>query len=389
MGIEALEDAWMERIAELSQGQPAYLEEVCRTLVDSGALQRVSAQKWRCDERELVTYSLPSGLRESFRRRLNGIGAAGRELLELMVVLDRPVEWSVLRALAVAGGEDAADVDRVIDTLRWRHFVLVELEMSGRYVRFIHPAVKHVVELLLSPEWRRALHRRVGGLLRERWRLRGGDIGEVARHLAAGGRTEEAAQMAWAEGQVALRAGQWRRAVEAFELASSHEIEGPDGVLFALDRGRAALAMLDTQGGVSALERAVEGAEGSGLDWLLFHALVRAASGTASLGEFAGQERWIGSLRDCLPVMVQQPRYLESSTRLAISRGELDEALERLELARSRYEHFGNLRGQMRCASLIATIAAVRGDGQAAGQALQQAYDLARGTACTRCWARR
>ncbi len=376
MKIDELPDDLIDAIVEHAEGQPAYLEEVCRSLVDSGVLRRESASNWSLDKGALVTFSLPSGLRESFRRRLNVVGASGRELLELMAIIDRPIEWSFLRDLAEAGGEDGMMVDRMLETLRWRHLIRVDMEMSGRYVSVIHPAVKQVVELLLNPEWRRALNRRVGELMEIEWRKHGGDAREVARHLRAGGLDERASSMYWACGQQALAEGDWQRAKEALWLA--RDLSGPDMVLVELERAKVSLAMLEVSECMGALERAERGAQKTGLDWLMFQTAVVAAQCACSLGRPNHAATVLDELEDLLPVMAQQPKFLEGRARVAFARGEMDASKKTWEMCRDRYDHFGNPEGVLAACSALAVIAGVRGDADEAGKMLQQTYDLAR-----------
>ncbi len=208
LGLENVPRSWMEQLAGLASGSPSYFEEVCRSLVDQGVMRRVSSKEWSIDLAELDLFGMPSSASESFRRRLGQIGATGRELLELMTLLDRRVSWAELRAFAEEGGEPADAIDRAIETLIWRHMVTMDLEMSGRYLRFIDPEIARVVRAMLSPEWARGLRRRIGKVLGARWHAGGGRAGEVVSHLVAGGRVSEAAPFALAAAHDASRRGE-------------------------------------------------------------------------------------------------------------------------------------------------------------------------------------
>ena len=377
MKLEDIGFEWIERVSELAKGKPAYLLEVCRSLVDQGALWRESAQHWGVDPVQLEMFTLPSTLRESFRRRLNLIGASGRELLEMLTLLNRPIEWSMLRKMAVAGGESDDNVDRAIETLRFRHLVRIELEMSGRYVSLIHEEVKRVVEMLISPEWQRALHRRIGDVLEAQWKLEGGDAEEVTHHMSAGGQKQRAALMAWGWAQGALENGDWRSSSRALDIARSTNHSTSDSVLIEIEHARSALALFEREECLGALERALEQAEESALDWLTYHASTSAAEIAWGLRALDESAKYLENLRDVLPVMAQQPRYLESRARLEFARGEMDRAKKTLQSCNQRFSHFGNPVGMLSSASALATLAGVQGDAQAAGEMLQQAYDLA------------
>lgn len=378
MGVESVPDDWKEAVVQRAVGQPAYLEEVCRNLLDSGALRRNSMSDWSLDVDELNPITLPSGLRESFRRRLNVVGAAGRELLELLVIMERPVEWAFLRRLAVAGGESESSVDRTIETLKWRHLIRVDLEMSGRYISLIHPAVREVVELLFSPQWRSALHRRIGEELMSVWTEQGGDIAEVAKHLAAGGRAERGAMAFWAAGQAALTDADWENASAHLSASAKYKHSDADTALLSLNRARAALAIFEPLDCLDALAQAERAAENSSLDWLMFHTMTQAAQIAWEIGAHDQHASLIANLHDYLPVMTQQPRCLEARGQQMLTSGKLDEAGRHFEMARVRYQHFGNMRGVLRCSSALAGCVGVRSEFEAAGAHLESAYELAR-----------
>jgi serine/threonine protein kinase/tetratricopeptide (TPR) repeat protein len=376
--ISGVPAEWTRKLASHAAGLPAYLEEVCRQLVDVGALRRVSASTWALDVARLDQHPLPSSLRESVRRRLQGIGATAREVLELMVLLDRPVYWETLRGLGVAGGEKAQDVDHAIEALHWRHLIEIELEPAGREVRLIHPAVGEAVSALLAPEWRRALHRRIGLKLADLWRISGGDAAEVMRHLVSGGKPEVAAPFALAAAKGALAAGHPDHARAHLEAVINRDARTPDDIQLLLEAGKLALIQLDRAGCEGLLKSAEDAAERLGLDWPTFHVALSAAEWWLVMGEPERAEQSLLKLRDLLPVMAQQPRVLELHGILAELSGDMTRAQLLCRQARDRYAHFGNTAGTIRTASCLARVAGVRGETEDAGRALQEAYDLAR-----------
>lgn len=378
MNLKSWPKEWPAQIASNAKGKPAYLEEVCRMMLDNGVMRRQGADGWLLDEALLATVSFPSGLRESFRRRLNGVGATGRELLELITILDRPITWHMLRALAVMGGEPAERADAAIETLHWRHFVKLTLEMKGRSVAFIEPEVKHVVELLISPEWRRALHRRVGEFLLQRWQVGEGDAEEVARHLDAGGRSELARRMWTVEGLRAMRAHEWTEALHAFERAVAIVATPQEQALAYLNLSRAALAGMNPERCLEALQNAITQAETSTSHGLMGQITTQAAQVAWEMGDLTYHGELLTMLREFAPVLMQQPACLEMKARHALATGDLEEASKVFEMTRLRYLHFGNLNGALRCASQLAVCAGVVGDAEQAGQALQIVYDMAR-----------
>ncbi len=378
MNLKGFPELWPEQIARNAKGKPSYLEECCRMLLDNGVMRRKGAEGWELDAALVSTVSFPSGLRESFRRRLNGIGATGRELLELMVILDRPVTWHDLRELAVMGGEPASRVDSAIETLHWRHFIKLNLEMKGRSISFIEPEVKQVVELLISPEWRRALHRRTGEFLFKLWQDGNASAREVARHLDEGGKADLARRMWGVEGLNALKLKDWTRAIHAFERVVDIVATPQEQALAYINLARATLAGMDARRCSKSLRLAVEQVEVDPSSALFAQIITQAARLAWEMGDVDYHDELMTRWREYAPVLMQQPACLEIQARQSLAQGELLEADRVFEATRLRYLHFGNMEGSLRCSTQLAVSAGIRGDAEAAGKALQSVYDVAR-----------
>lgn len=377
LGLD-LDAAWLTELAQRAKGRPAYLEEVLRQLVDGGLLWREEPGRWCVDEGGLVMFQIPTGLRESLRRRMGALGAAGREPLEVLTILERRVAWTQLRELVVAGGEKPDEVDDAIHTLLWRHLLLVDMEMNGRFVRLVDPALGQAIEGMINPEWRRGLHRRIGAVLGKSWLAHGGDALEVVRHLKAGKTKEQLALFEWACGEECTGRREHTLAQGHFEGALALVDSPPDHALLQLERARAALARFDRDSCDEALTRAMEVGERTSMDWLLFHTLTSSAEMMIRLGVIESGQQWLAQIPDLLPIMAQQPRYRELQASVDAAYGRLDDAMRGLEAAQQRYAHFGNNEGVLRCVSSMAELLGQRGDTERAGGCLQEAYNLAR-----------
>lgn len=378
MHLDDVPTLWAEQLANNAAGKPSYLEECCRMLLDNGVMRRTGASGWELDAGLVATVTFPSGLRESFRRRLNGIGATGRELLELMVILDRPITWQSLRELAVMGGEPADRVDSAIETLHWRHLIKLNLEMSGRTIEFIEPEVQHVVDLLISPEWRRALHRRTGQFLLERWQLGEGNPGEVAHHLDEGGKSELARRMWRIEGLACMQKQDWASALEALGRVVDIVATPQEQALAYANLARAALAAMEAERCNEALRLAMKQVEVEPSPALFALVNTQVSRIAWEIGDVAYHEDLYALWSEYAPVLMQQPACLEVQARQKLAQGELAEASRLFDATRLRYLHFGNIEGSLRCASQIAVVAGIVGDAEQAGKALQNVYDLAR-----------
>lgn len=375
LGVAGLPDMWMKQVATASKGNPSYVEEISRHFIDSGALTRRSAIQWDVEVDELVRFQLPRGMNESFRRRLTSFGKAGREVLELMALLDRPVEWSVLRKLMMARGEKEEEADRMIELLRWRHFVYLDLNADGRFVRLIAPALRDVVIEQMNSEWKRSLHRRIGARLQKHWIRGETDVDEVAFHMVAGDH-ESAGAMCEIHGD-AVSESDLHAAASAYEAAASIA-GGPSKALILTKLAENYLLRSESEEAVKILEEAWSVAERTALDWLMYRVTITGARVTLALGQFESARSWLNRLEDGLPFLGRQSGVLLPKARIAIAEGRLRDAYAGLHTAVAQFEHFGNMGLVSVARAHLATIKRLEGDYEAAARLVQPAVESAR-----------
>ncbi|PYN77461.1 MAG: adenylate/guanylate cyclase domain-containing protein [Candidatus Rokuibacteriota bacterium] len=206
--LEPLQDF----IAGRSGGNPLFVEEIVRSLVGRGVLQREGG-RWSC-----ATVSeavVPPTLHGLLLSRVDGLPVAARRLLQEAAVLGATFDGALLRAVATEPGAIDAELARFAEA----NFVqpLGQWPERARY-RFTHALVHEVVYQNLLLSRRTELHERVGRALEQ----------------AAGPRPErlsdlEALGHHWSLSADKLRgarylvaAGDWARAVYANDDAIRH-----------------------------------------------------------------------------------------------------------------------------------------------------------------------
>ena len=206
--LEPLQDF----IAGRSGGNPLFVEEIVRSLVGRGVLQREGG-RWSC-----ATVSeavVPPTLHGLLLSRVDGLPVAARRLLQEAAVLGATFDGALLRAVATEPGAIDAELARLAEA----DFVqpLGQWHERARY-RFTHALVHEVVYQNLLLSRRTELHERVGRALEQ----------------AAGPRPErlsdlEALGHHWSLSADKLRgarylvaAGDWARAVYANDDAIRH-----------------------------------------------------------------------------------------------------------------------------------------------------------------------
>ncbi len=341
LGIEELSEEWIDRIEQCAQGRPGYLEEVCRTLIDEGLLRRRSVASWQLDHKALREFTLPESLRASFRRRFASIGASEREVLELLSLFDRPARWEILRKFVASARDGLSEVDQKLESLRRRYLARMHIEVDGRYLSLVDPILGEVVRDLMSPSWKRGLHRRIGDELRASWRSQDVEPGEAAGHLQVAGDEQRAREMFETAGDRNVEAADFGAAHAAYRAALETTETGPSRAYLLAKQAKVLSMLYQAEASRERLEEAGDMAERTGLDWLVSSVCLTGAHVASVMGEDAGVERWISRLEDCLPSAGQQAPALKHRARVATRRGEFTRASRLLQQATKRVRHFG------------------------------------------------
>jgi len=341
LGLEGLDSSWIVQIADCASGRPGYLEEVCRTLIDEGLLRRQSVAAWKLDTDSIAEFELPESLRASFRRRFASIGASGREVLELLSLYQRPARWESLRGFIASNHDTVEEADQTLESLRRRYLAKMNIEVDGRYLELVDPVLGEVVRDLMSPSWKRGLHRRIGEHLEVGWGEDDVDPEEVATHMEVAGETDRARDMFEVAGDERWANAEFGGAHRAYDAALELSEPGPSKAYLSAKQAEVLLTLYQPEASRELLEEAGETAERSGLDWLVSAVCLTGAHGASVMGDDEGVERWISRLEDCLPSAGQQAPALEFRAAVAGRRGEFERARRLLEKATKRVEHFG------------------------------------------------
>jgi class 3 adenylate cyclase len=172
--------ALAEEIAAETDGNPFFVAEILRHLLESGALARRADGRWEL-RRELSDLGLPQSVREVIGRRVERLGEKSHGLLRLAAVIGRDFEIELLLRLA------REDEDEVLEELEGavEASVLVERSAPGTF-SFAHALINHTLYEEIGQTRRARMHQRVAEALEE---ICGGDPGarvtELARHWSA------------------------------------------------------------------------------------------------------------------------------------------------------------------------------------------------------------
>lgn len=201
IGPIRLPDSLCQLILGKGGGNPFFVEEVVRVLIDSGALQEDEAGHWRVVE-GMADVELPDTVHGMIISRIDRLLETDRHILQVASVVGRVFNFQVLDGIYAYSDRDGA--------IRIRLNYLGELGLTELQAietllyRFKHLTTREVVYESLSFEQRRDFHRKIAAFLE--------------RNAAAGAIGEQTDLLAYHyfEGQ------DWQKAVEYNLMAARH-----------------------------------------------------------------------------------------------------------------------------------------------------------------------
>ena len=200
---------------EWTRGNPFYIEETLKSLVERGQLRR-EGEAWRDWDEEALTP--PNSVREVVLGRVERLGEKARALLEIAAVLGARVTLASLRQASGLAADQLADA---LEELLGAAF-LIEDAGTATY-DFAHPLVRDSVYASLGQARAQVLHDRIAAALEAMYGSNAAaHAAELAHHLTrgsdgAGG--ERAARYLGEAGRQALARHADRAAVEYLEAA--------------------------------------------------------------------------------------------------------------------------------------------------------------------------
>jgi class 3 adenylate cyclase len=164
-----------------TDGNPFFVSEVLRNLVETGAIGQDAEGRWVAEDTLDVT-ALPDSVREVVGARVLRLGTEAGRILSMAAVIGRDFD---LRLLAVATNSSEDDVLDVLDAAAAASLVRELADGPGRF-NFAHALIQHTLSEDLGPTRRARAHRNVAEALEELYGHRPGlRVGELARHWIA------------------------------------------------------------------------------------------------------------------------------------------------------------------------------------------------------------
>lgn len=336
--VEALPSALRELIIGGSEGNPFYMEELVKMLVDNGVIETTS-DPWRVNLARLDSVSLPSTLAGVLQARLDALNAEQRLSLQRASVIGRVFWDKALEALNLPEEEPLVEMETSLNGLREREFIRVSPVSSFAEAQefiFKHALLRDVTYETVLKRQRAAYHMRAADWL---WSASGERRREylpiIAEHYERAGQNDKAAATLMEAGENALQVSAFSEAFRFFQRAAhllpaelyrnQAELQLKMGETF-LRSGEYAFALKHS-------ETALKAARELSASNLLPAALAQVGQILAETGKYAEAERL---LEEALPLArALGPRAASSLPRLLYGLGNVHWRLAKLESARA------------------------------------------------------
>ena len=212
LGDECLTESFCEDIHRETEGNPFFVEEVVKTLVEEKQIVCDGGEWRRRDQGALLI--LPQGVKAAIGRRLDRVSRPTTDILRTAAILGKNFNFAELAAVADANEEDLLDaLDEAVAAQ------LLETGV-GDAVAFTHDKIREVLYHELNPIRRRRLHTRIADGL-ETLRERGGRVAveDLAHHYIEGGGLEKGYGYAMAGASDAAKVFAYTDSIRLYERA--------------------------------------------------------------------------------------------------------------------------------------------------------------------------
>lgn len=142
-----------EAIYHETEGNPFFIEEVVKSLIEQGDVYRGEA---RWERKAIAELTIPQSIKEAIGRRLNRLSAECVEVLHTAAALGKAFAFERLAATLNLSEDDLLDALDEADAAQ-----LTQAE-GGELFAFTHDKIREVLYEELNPIRRRRLHQRIG-----------------------------------------------------------------------------------------------------------------------------------------------------------------------------------------------------------------------------------
>ena len=193
-----------------TEGNPFFVEEVLKALIEKGSVRRESGRWKRCDVEQLL---IPQSVKEAIGNRLDRVSQNCNEVLRVCAILGKVFTFEEL----VAASEQSEDT--LLDALDEATNAQLIAAGSGDSFSFTHDKIREVLYEELNPIRRRRLHRHVADGLRQRCKKSQCAVEKLAHHYIQAGDYEQGLEYAKQAAAEAIHVFAFDEAIAAYGRA--------------------------------------------------------------------------------------------------------------------------------------------------------------------------
>jgi class 3 adenylate cyclase/tetratricopeptide (TPR) repeat protein len=204
--IEDLPESVRRLILNKAEGNPFFVEEVIRTLIDSEYIVQEN-NHWRAT-REIVNVSIPDTLTGVLSARIDRLPENTKHVAQTAAVLGRIFAYRALMATCAAAPlpEQIEDVEPHLGVLTYEELVRERVHDPELEYIFKHALTQEAAYELLLIRRRKELHRRAGEVLEQLYPEQRGELASaLAYHFRLGEEWQRAADYAIGAGAQAVK----------------------------------------------------------------------------------------------------------------------------------------------------------------------------------------
>lgn len=237
LNIEDLPSSVRRTITEKAGGNPFFIEEVVRELVDGGAIS-LEGGRFRVTDK-IGDIVIPSTVQEVIMVRIDRLDESKRYVLQLASVIGRSFSYRIIAELVEHAQALTGDLDLlrdkqilVVQGARWDIPVGERTLVEELEYMFKHALAQETIYSSILHQSRKELHRRVAGAIEARLSDRLKELyGTLSHHYLQAADLPKAESYSFLAGEEAARAGASREALQHFRDASrlDQELHGERG----------------------------------------------------------------------------------------------------------------------------------------------------------------
>ena len=219
---------FQEHVLQHAEGNPFYVEEILRSLIDSGALVRDPRDDNWSLTRELDEIPVPDTLQGVLMARIDHLSEESKRVLQVAAVIGRIFSYRVLANLAA----DEPHLDEHLILLQREEMIRERARLPEVEYIFKHELTREAAYGSLKKQQRRVLHRQVAEAVERLFAQRIEENVEVlAYHWEQAADMEKASHYLIRAGDRAARLGASLEAVHLYEkaLQKASQLPSPQG----------------------------------------------------------------------------------------------------------------------------------------------------------------